>query len=321
MLNPQRLEVLVRVAETGSITAAADELGYTPSAVSQQLKKLEREAGHPLVRRRPRGIIPTDAGHILVSHARKVLRQLDAAAADLRDLAEGNRGSLIVGAFPTMAASFLPRVLETFKSRYPAIDLTVSSGRFDELLEDLERGRSHLCFLWEYPWQPINIEGLRLQALFREDSVILVSKRHPLADQDQINLAQLRDESWIVRANRHPVVEVLERAAEKAGFRPSIALYANNYQEAQAMVSVGIGVAMAPRSAIAIQRPDIRVLALGDEAPVRNVLLAQREERVYSPAEVAFRSVLMELVRQDFTPSVPSETRSSPGARTGPHSA
>lgn len=279
------------------MTAAADELEYTPSAVSQQLKKLEREVGQPLLDRRTRGVSPTDAGHILTNHARRVLRQLDAAQADLRDLAEGNRGSLVVGAFPTIAASFLPQVIETFKSRYPAINLSLSSGRFDVLLEDLERGKSHLCLLWEYPWKPVHIDNVRLEELFKEESVILVSKEHPLAGRGHIRLEELRKESWIVRANRHPVVEVLERAAESAGFRPSITLYANNYQEAQAMVSVGIGVAMAPRSAVDVQHPNVRVLSLGELAPVRRVLLAQRDERVHSPAEVAFRSILKELAQ------------------------
>ncbi|MDR8019113.1 LysR family transcriptional regulator [Nesterenkonia aerolata] len=298
MLNPQRLVILVHVIEAGSVTAAADELGYTPSAVSQQLKKLEREVGQPLVRRQTRGVSPTDAGHTLAHHARKVLRHLDAAEADLRDLTEGNRGSLVVGAFPTVAASFLPEVIETFTSRYPAIDLSLTSGRFDVLLEDLERGVSHLCLLWEYPWRPVQIEGIRLEELFHEESVILVSRDHPLAEAGHVRLEQLRNESWIVRANRHPVVEVLERAAEDAGFRPSIALYANDYQEAQAMVSVGIGVAMAPRGAVAVQHPHVRVLTLGPQAPVRRVLLAQRDERVHTPAEVAFRTILREVARR-----------------------
>lgn len=298
MLNPQRLAILVHVVEHGSVTAAADELDYTASAVSQQLKKLEREVDQPLLRRRARGIVPTDAGHILVNHARKVLRQLDAASADLKDLAEGNRGSLVVGAFPTVAASFLPEVIETFKSRYPAINLSLKSGRLDLLMDDLERGRSHIAFLWEYPWNPVNIDGARVEELFKEESVILVSRHHPLAERGEVRLEELRNESWIVRANRHPVVEVLERATESAGFRPSITLYANNYQEVQAMVSVGIGVAMAPRGAVAVQHPDVRVLSLGEQGPVRSVMMAQREERVYSPAEVAFRSILMDVARR-----------------------
>lgn len=298
MLNPQRLAILVHVVETGSVTAAADELEYTPSAVSQQLKKLEREIGQPILRRHARGLVPTDAGHLLVSHARKVLRQLDAAAADLKDLAEGHRGSLAIGAFPTISASFLPDVIDTFKSRYPAINLSLKSGRLDILLEDLERGHSNISLLWEYPWDPIRMDGIRVDELFKESYVILVSREHHLAERQQIRLEELKEESWIVRANRHPIVEVLDRVVEGAGFRPSIALYANDYQEVQAMVSVGIGVAMAPRSAVAIQHPGVRALSLGRHTPVRNVLVAQREERVHSPAEVAFRSIVMEVARR-----------------------
>ena len=76
-------------------------------------------------------------------------------------------------------------------------------------------------------------------------------------------MEDLRNESWIVRAEAHPVVEVLQRSAHDAGFEPTIGFLANDYQEAQAMVSVGMGVAMVPKTAVALQHPDVRVLSLG----------------------------------------------------------
>jgi LysR family transcriptional regulator, transcription activator of glutamate synthase operon len=96
----------------------------------------------------------------------------------------------------------------------------------------------------------------------------------------------------------HPVVEVLQRSAHDAGFEPAIAFQANDYQEAQAMVSVGMGVAMVPKTAVALQHPDVRVLSLGPAAPLRRVLLAQRQDKVYAPAEVAFHSTLLEIARE-----------------------
>ena len=110
-------------------------------------------------------------------------------------------------------------------------------------------------------------------------------------------MEELRKESWIVRAEAHPVVEVLQRSAHDAGFEPSIGFLANDYQEAQAMVSVGMGVAMVPKTAVALQHPDVRVVSLGNAAPLRRVLLAQRQDKVYAPAEVAFQSTLMEIAR------------------------
>jgi DNA-binding transcriptional LysR family regulator len=101
-----------------------------------------------------------------------------------------------------------------------------------------------------------------------------------------------------VRAEAHPVVEVLQRSAHDTGFEPKIAFLANDYQEAQAMVSVGMGVAMVPKTAVALQHPDVKVLSLGAAAPLRRVLLAQREDKVYAPAEVAFHSTLLEIARE-----------------------
>lgn len=304
MFDSKRLEVLVRVVESGSVTAAAEELSYTASAISQQLRRLEREVGQPLIRRKSRGVVPTEAGMVLTGHARKVLRQMAAAESDLADLAGGRRGSLVVGAFPTVAASFLPRVIDTFTSQYPAVSLSIRSARFDALLADLERGVTHISLLWDHPWRPFRADDIRVEPLFHEPFVLLVSRNHRLAEAENARMEDLSRESWVVRAEEHPVVEVLDRAAAAAGFRPSISMYANDYQEAQAMVSVGIGIAIVPRSAVVIQHPGVRVLGLGTQAPSRRVLVGQREERVYSPAEMAFRTVLWDAVHQ-FDPEGP----------------
>lgn len=298
MFDIRRLALLVQVVESGSITAAADLMMYTPSAVSQQLRKLEQEVGQPLLNRRSRGVSPTEAGQVLAGHARRIIQQMQAAQSDLDQLAGLKRGSLTIGTFPTLAGSFLPVVIRVFKKRYPAVGLSVRSARFDDLLADLQSGVTGLCLLWDYPWNPFHDESVRVTEVFRESTVVLVSRGHPLADREQVSIEELRDESWIVRAEAHPVVEVLQRSAHDAGFEPAIGFLANDYQEAQAMVSVGMGVAMVPKTAVALQHPDVRVLSLGPAAPLRRVLLAQRQDKVYAPAEVAFHSTLLEIARE-----------------------
>jgi LysR family transcriptional regulator, transcription activator of glutamate synthase operon len=286
------------VVEQGSITAAAELMMYTPSAVSQQLRKLEQEVGQPLLNRRSRGVVPTEAGQVLAGHARKIVRQMKAAQSDLGQIAGLKRGSLTVGTFPTLAGSFLPIVIRTFKKRYPAISLSLRSARFDELVADLESGVTGLCLLWDYPWNRFEDEAIRVTEVFQESTVILVARGHKLAGRDQVSMEDLRNESWIVRAEAHPVVEVLQRSAHDAGFEPTIGFLANDYQEAQAMVSVGMGVAMVPKTAVSLQHPDVRVLSLGPSAPLRRILLAQRQDKVYAPAEVAFHSTLLEVARE-----------------------
>ncbi|GAA3278854.1 LysR family transcriptional regulator [Paenarthrobacter aurescens] len=298
LFDIRRLALLVEVVEQGSITAAAEIMMYSPSAVSQQLRKLEQEVGQPLLNRRSRGVVPTEAGQVLAGHARKIVGQMRAARSDLGQIAGLNRGSLTVGTFPTLAGSFLPLVIRSFKKRYPAIGLSVRSARFDELVADLESGVTGLCLLWDYPWSRFNDEAIRITEVFQESTVILVARGHPLAERDEVTVKELRKESWIVRAEAHPVVEVLQRSAHDAGFEPNIGFLANDYQEAQAMVSVGMGVAMVPKTAVALQHPDVRVLSLGTDAPLRRVLLAQRQDKVYAPAEVAFHSTLLEIARE-----------------------
>lgn len=298
LFDIRRLALLVEVVEQGSITAAAELMMYTPSAVSQQLRKLEQEVGQPLLNRRSRGVVPTEAGQVLAGHARKIVGQMRAAQSDLDQIAGLKRGSLTIGTFSTLAGSFLPVVIRAFKKRYPAIGLSVRSARFDDLVSDLQSGITGLCLLWDYPWNRFQDDSIRITEVFQESTVLLVSRGHPLAGRDEIRMEELRKESWIVRAEAHPVVEVLQRSAHEAGFEPTIGFLANDYQEAQAMVSVGMGVAMVPKTAVALQHPDVRVISLGPGAPLRRVLLAQRQDKVYAPAEVAFHSTLLEIARE-----------------------
>ena len=152
VLDIKRLQILLAIVEEGSVTSAAAALGYTPSAISQQLLRLEREAGQPLLDRHARGMTPTDAGLVLATHARKVLRQLAAAESDLADIAGVRRGSVTLGTFPTIGSSFLPLAVRRYKELYPNIALTIHSGREDDLVRMLEEGKVAMSLLWDYAW-------------------------------------------------------------------------------------------------------------------------------------------------------------------------
>jgi len=241
VLDIKRLQILLAIVEEGSVTSAAAALGYTPSAISQQLLRLEREAGQPLLDRHARGMTPTDAGLMLATHARKVLRQLAAAESDLADIAGVRRGSVTLGTFPTVGSSFLPLAVRRYRELFPNITLTISSGREDHLVRMLEEGKVAMSFLWDYEWQRVDNEDLVLTELFTDPTVLLVGSTHRLARRRTVRMADLAAEPWIIRAGGHPVVEVLQRSAVAAGFTPTIAFQANDYQEAQAMVSVGLG--------------------------------------------------------------------------------
>lgn len=297
MLNVKRLELLLDVVELGSVTAAGAKHGYSPSGVSQQLRRLESEVGQPLLQRHTKGMVPTEAGHVLASHTRRILRQVAAAEADLAGIAGLSRGSVTVGTFPTLGGSFLPLVISRFKKQYPAIELRVRSSRFEELVEMLENGQVGLSLLWDYEWNRIQPETFALTAVFEDATVLIVGKEHRLARRRQVAMTDLSEEEWIVRGDEHPVVEVLHLSSKAAGFIPRIAFEANDYQEAQAMVSAGLGIALAPRTAVVNKHPGVSILSLGASAPPRRVLLAHRHERVRAAAEIAFQSTLLDVAK------------------------
>src|SRR3954464_8710346 len=138
MLDVRRLQVLLAVVELGSVTAAAEALTYTPSAISQQLRRPEHDVGQAPMRRPARGMVPTEAGMVLSVHARKVLRQLDAAQADLDEIAGLPAGQVVLGTFPTVATSFLPRVVRRFRQLHPEIRLDIRSAREGQWVAWLE---------------------------------------------------------------------------------------------------------------------------------------------------------------------------------------
>ncbi|MGW8375156.1 LysR family transcriptional regulator [Streptomyces sp. ODS28] len=294
MLNVRRLLLLTEAAERGSLTAAAEEMGMTTSAASQQLSLLEREAGQPLLERLPRGVRSTAAGAALVARGRVIRRELRAAEADLESHAHLNQGTLQLGSFPTASASLLPLALTRFRRRHPAIRTVVRAGVLDELLEMLHTGKCEQALLWDYDWNRIEDGSLTLTHLLDDPTVLVVPADSPLRERPRAHLPHLADQDWIIRADNHPVADVLRRSCHRAGFEPRIAYASHDYQEAQAMVAAGLGIAIAPRLALTSRRSDVRLLPLtSDEpTPVRRILLARPSRRAATPAAQAMTRIL-----------------------------
>src|SRR5271157_3655331 len=128
MLSVSRLRVLKEVAYRGSFSAAAEALSYSQSAVSQQIAALEAEAGMALLERHPRGVSLTAAGQTLVGHAEGILAQLEAAEASLSAISGLRGGVLRIASFPTAGATLMPLAIATFRSAYPAVQLSLTEG-------------------------------------------------------------------------------------------------------------------------------------------------------------------------------------------------
>lgn len=275
---------LREVAAHGSITAAAEALGYTTSAVSQQIAKLEKEAAQPLIERHARGVVLTEAGRAVVRHAERILVELEAADAELAEIRGLRAGGLAIGTFPTAGSSLLPLLVKEFKTRHPGVELTVLSGRFARLIDALRRRETELSLLWDYEWNRIDDPTLVYHHLMNDPTMLLVSERHRLADRESVGINELRDEAWVVRSDDHPVAQTLEKLCQQGGFAPRTSVFAHDYGEVQAMVAVELGVAIAPRLAVLNPRPDVRSIRLSSRPPQRRILIAHLAERRLSPA-------------------------------------
>jgi molybdate transport repressor ModE-like protein len=292
-----RLRVLAAVARYGSMTAAAKHLTYTPSAVSQQIRKLEGELGLQVLDRHAKGVDLTDAGRAVVEHVATIERELAGLRDELEEIAGARTGSLRLGTFPTFGASLLPFAITTFTKRHPGVALSVRSSRRQGLLRLLYDREIEMAVLWDYEWSRVDESGLSVHSLLFDTTQLVVSADHPLARRSTVEVGELAAERWITRADEHPVVEVLLRTCARAGFDPAIAFEAHDYQEAQAMVAAGLGVALAPRLALTGVRDDVRVLRLADDVPSRRIMVARSADRALTPPEQAMSRILQEVAR------------------------
>src|SRR6266498_3884296 len=196
MLDVRRMQVLRAVVTTGSITAAATNLGYTPSAVSQQIAALERQAGIALLERVGRGIRPTAAGRLLTEHAAIIGRHVAEAELALTDLREGRTGRLAVQYFPTAGLALVPPALATLRREYPGVQVDLKLVDPPDPLPVVERGHADLAIV-VHPKVDEPINGVRLIHLLDDPYRVVLPPGHRLRAKRTIELAELAEEPWI----------------------------------------------------------------------------------------------------------------------------
>ncbi|MDT2004138.1 LysR family transcriptional regulator [Rhodococcus opacus] len=286
------LFLLLDIAEAGSLTGGAERANVTPSAASQRIAKLEQEIRQPVLTRLPRGVRLTEAGDILVTRARLFRQEMRAARGDLDALLGLDRGTVRLGSFPTVSASLLSDALKDYHAHWPGIDVRVQSAVRPRLLEMLHSSEVEMALLWSYDWTEETEKSLALMPLMEDETVLLVPLDGPYIDN--VAVASLRSAKWIIRNADHPAAEVLYRSCETAGFTPNVVYEAHDYQEIEAMVAAGVGIAMVPRLAVTHHRPDVHVVGFPptDRVPTRSIYIASLARRQYTRSMHAVSRVL-----------------------------
>ncbi len=280
----RHLAALQAVASEGSFGRAAHRLGYTQSAISQQIATLERIVGEKLVERPggPRPVSLTEAGHLLLRHADSIVARLQAAQADLHALRAGEAGTLRIGTFQSAGARVLPEIMRRFTTQWPQIEVMLDEHDDEEIADALERGELDVGFVL----LPIGDAPLATVELLRDPYVLVVAAGSPLADGSP-SLAEISRQP-LVGFRPGATTVPIENAFRAARLEPRWAFRSNDNQTVQGLVAAGLGCAIVPLLTVDTSDPRIVAVDLGRAVAPRVVGIGRHRDRYASPAARAF---------------------------------
>ncbi|EST30588.1 LysR family transcriptional regulator [Streptomyces roseochromogenus] len=237
------LRVFVAVCRAGSLSSVARDLGCTQSAVSQHVKRLEREIGVALLERQPRGVIPTQAGRILEAAAAEGITGLDLAVRQLRDLLDGHSGYVRVATGATTVRHFMSDAVVSFRRRHPEVNLefrTVSSGRssFDALADGT------LDLAWVTIGPPVR--GIEQRTIAELPWLLAVRADDPLAERPDLDPAELLDIRLIRLPPNSTSAAHLYAACDELGVRFAYDTSVADWDTALLLAELGVGRAVVP---------------------------------------------------------------------------
>ncbi len=280
---------LEAVADGSSFSRAATVLGYTQSAVSQQIAALERIVGQKLVHRPggQRAVTLTEAGALLLEHAHAIGTRLAAAEADLDALAEGERGTLRVGSFQAAGARILPRVLSRFLTEAPGVGIELTEAVTDTAIVDaVERAELDLAFAVE----PLRAGPFETQALLLDPFLVVVPAGRTVQELAS-GTTDGRLRVPVVCFRSCPSTRIVLTYLRERGVEPDVVLASDQNETLLGAVEAGLGAAVVPRLAHDLSNDGTEWLELGPDAPARQVSLIWHSQRSLPPAAQTFVSV------------------------------
>lgn len=282
----QQLRYLVALDDHRSFTAAAEACHVAQPALSQQIRRLERELGVTLVDRTTRQVRVNEAGGRLIDRARRAIAEVDAGIAELDALAGIRAGRVAIGAMQTLGPFDLSLLLATFHHRYPDVELAVREEPSETLADMLRSDRLDVAFL--SVTHRIQGQGLEFKRLATEEVVAVLPPAHPLARRRRLRMAELADERFVAFREGAMLRRLLVSAAEGAGFEARVAFESNEAARVRALVARGLGVSILPRSDVEGAGVDVASASLEQPALSRDVTLVWRGQRSLGPAAAAF---------------------------------
>lgn len=283
VMDPARLRTFQVVARRGSMSQAASALALTQPAVSRQIASLERELGTTLVRRVARGVVLTEPGRVFLRHAEDLLGRTAAARREIAAMSDHGIGRMALAAFSSANAWLVPRAIATFARRHPAVELSLAELMPDDALRGVHAGEIDVGVVTMIdPPRDARCQDLQHAHVLDDEFLVALSRHHPLAASQTVNIHELRDEPWIEAASDAHARPAL-RACADAGFEPRLAFRSDNWGARMSLVATGIGVALLPRLGIGAAQDDVVLRPLVPQPPGREVFAVWRAGTYASP--------------------------------------
>lgn len=299
-MNLRDLEYFVTLAEEGHFGHAAERCHVSQPTLSSQIKKLEEELDTPLIERMTRGIRITAAGQEILIRARQMIQLRN----DIRDLAQRyhnpDAGILRLGAFPTLAAYFFPRILEPLKQTLPQLELLLVEEKTAVLMEALDSGRLDAAILAE----PVDDKHFEKSFLFEEPFLFAHASDHDTISE-KVHLKHLADEPLLLLEEGHCLREQALEVCQLAGIREYQGFRATSLETLRLMVASGIGSTLLPLLSVlppAMQNDNIELKAFADPAPSRKLSLVWRPSSPRGPWLRKLSDLMRETLRQQCKP-------------------
>ncbi len=245
-MEVHQLRYFCAVVRHGTFTRASKAEHIAQPSLSQQILKLEAELGARLFDRLPRSAKLTVFGKAFLPKAERILRDLEEARTELRDMSGNQTGEVVVGIIPTIAAYLLPRLLNNFTVRHPLVTIKIIEDITPALLQRLREGTIDIAVVA----LPVAGSELAIVELFEEKFYAALPKRHRLASRASISLAELNREPFLLLKEGHCFRDSLIAACQKLRMLPSIVFESGQFASILAMVSAGMGVSAVPAMAV-----------------------------------------------------------------------
>jgi DNA-binding transcriptional LysR family regulator len=239
----RQLRALAAIAETHTFTAAAQRVHVTQAAISMLIRQLEHELGLPIFVRTPRRCVLTEAGERLLERAQRILREHDAAIAEMSELTGATHGRLRFGsASATFSSDPLPQILKELHSAHPHADVSITSGTSESLVSQLVSGDLDIAFVS----LPVEARGVQTELLLRDELIAIAPPEHRLARQRVVSAYTLAAERLILGERGGNTRRLIDEFFARAGLRPRVVMEMSRVNSIKRMVTEGMGVGIVP---------------------------------------------------------------------------